>query len=102
MPRSADRNLLRLGVRVGEIAIRDSRLVRIEARLRNGRVRIQDLATGEIEDVHLGELRARSTSSDKAEADSRLETNRSVLDPRRQAASARERTLSTLFEGQGP
>ena len=101
MPKSADRNLLRLSVRAGEIAVRDSRLVRIETRLRNGQVRIQDLATGEYDDVNLAALRARATTSDMAVTNSRLETNRSVWDPRWQAASARERTLSMLFEGQG-
>jgi hypothetical protein len=57
MPRSADRSMLRLSIRAGEIAVRDSRFVRIETRLADGRVRVrvEDLATGEFDEVPIAD-----------------------------------------------
>jgi hypothetical protein len=55
--RNADRSLLRLSIRVGEIAVRDSRLVRIEERLDGDRLKVQDLATGESSEVSISSLR---------------------------------------------
>ena len=51
MPRNADRSLLRLTIQVGEIAVRDSRLVRIDERFDGDRVKVRDLATGESSEV---------------------------------------------------
>jgi hypothetical protein len=66
VPRNADRSLLRLSVRVGEIAVRDSRLVLIEERLDGDRVKVQDLATGESSAVELSSLRGRSAVANGA------------------------------------
>ncbi len=60
MPRNADRSLLRLSIQVGEIAVRDSRLVRIDERLDGDRVKVRDLATGESSEVSLSSLQGRS------------------------------------------
>ncbi len=60
MPRNADRSLLRLSIQVGEIAVRDSRLVQIDERLDGDRVNVRDLATGECAEVSLSSLQGRS------------------------------------------
>ena len=102
MPRNADRSLLRLSVRVGEIAVRDSRLVRIEERLDGDRVKIQDLATGESSAVELSSLRGRSAVANGASIDAHLELARASTDVTWQRATTREQALAALFEGSGP
>jgi hypothetical protein len=63
VPRNADTSLLRLSIRVGEIAIRDSRLVRIEERLEGDRVKVQDLATGESSEVQMTSMRVQNVAN---------------------------------------
>ena len=102
MPRSADRSMLRLSIRPGEIAVRDSRLVRIETRLADGQVRVEDLATGEFDEVPIADLRARSAIANGASIDAHLEASRSSEAVPWQRAAAREEALAALFEGSGP
>jgi hypothetical protein len=99
MPRSADRSMLRLSIRAGEIAVRDSRFVRIETRLADGRVRVEDLATGEFDEVPIADLRARSSTSNGASIDAHLEASRYSEEVPWQRAAAREEALAALFEG---
>jgi putative transposase len=101
MPRSADRSLLRLSIQAGEIAVRDSRLVRIETRLANGQVRVEDLATGDFDEVPIADLRARSSTANGASIDAHLEASRSSEAVPWQRAAAREEALTALFEGSG-
>src|SRR5450759_678600 len=102
MPRSADQSMLRLSIRAGEIAVRDSRLVRIETRLADGQVRVEDLATGQFDEVPIAELRARSSIANGASIDAHLEASRSSDEVPWQRAAAREEALAALFEGSGP
>ncbi len=73
MPRNADRSLLRLSIRVGEIAVRDSRLVRIDERLDGDRVKVRDLATGEPSEGSLSSLQGRSALAAGASIDAHLD-----------------------------
>jgi hypothetical protein len=77
---NADRSLLHLSIRVGEIAVRDSHLVRIQERLDGNRVKVQDLATGESSDVELSSLRGRSAVANGASIDAHLELARASTD----------------------
>jgi Helix-turn-helix domain len=101
VPRSADRSMLRLEIRAGEIAVRDSRLVRIEACLNNGVARVRDLATGEIDEVAIATLRARSSIAHGPEIDAHLEAARSSKAVPWQRAADREQVLAALFDGSG-
>jgi hypothetical protein len=94
--------MLRLSIRAGEIAVRDSRLVRIETRLGDGQVRVEDLATGEFNEVPIADLRARSSTANGASIDAHLEASRSSEAVPWQRAAAREEALAALFEGSGP
>ena len=87
---------------MGEIAVRDSRLVRIEERLDGDRVKIQDLATGESSAVELSSLRGRSAVANGASIDAHLELARASTDVTWQRATTREQALAALFEGSGP
>jgi hypothetical protein len=69
VPKSVHRSLLRLSIRAGEIAVRGSRLVRIETRLADGQVRVEDLATGEFDEVPIADLRARSSTANGVSID---------------------------------
>jgi hypothetical protein len=80
VPKNADRSLLRLSIRVGEIVVRDSRLVRIEERLDGDRVKVCDLATGESSEVSLSNLRGRSAVAEGASIDAHLELTRASTD----------------------
>ena len=53
MPQSAGPTPVRLEIRAGEIAVCGSRLVRIEATTTDGRVRVEDLASGEHREISL-------------------------------------------------
>lgn len=50
----------RMVVAPGEIVLRDTRLVRIEARILKSLACVRDLATGQREDVPLADLRGRA------------------------------------------
>ena len=102
MPKNADRSLLRLSIRVGEIVVRDSRLVRIEERLDGDRVKVCDLATGESSEVSLSNLRGRSAVAEGASIDAHLELTRASTDVAWRRATSREQALGALFEGSGP
>jgi transposase-like protein len=102
MPRTVNRSLLRLSIRAGEIAVRDSRLVRIEACLDGGRVRVRDLATGQFDEAPIGTLQARSSISNGAAIDVHLEASRSTAEIPWSRAAAREKAVTALFEGSGP
>ena len=78
MPKSVDRSLIRLSLQEGEIAVHDSRLVRIEARHASDIVRICDLASGEQLDVSVESLRARSVIAYPASIDTHLESARAA------------------------
>jgi Helix-turn-helix domain len=93
--------MLRLEIRAGEIAVRDSRLVRIEACLNNGVARVRDLATGEIDEVAIATLRARSSIAHGPEIDAHLEAARSSKAVPWQRAADREQVLAALFDGSG-
>jgi len=94
--------MLRLNIRAGEIAVHDSRLVRIEACLDDGRVTVQDLATAEMSDLPLASLQARSSIEIGSPVDGHLEASRSTKDIPWQRASTREQALTALFDGSGP
>jgi putative transposase len=102
VPKNADRSLLRLSIRVGEIVVRDSRLVRIEERLDGDRVKVCDLATGESSEVSLSNLRGRSAVAEGASIDAHLELTRASTDVAWRRATSREQALGALFEGSGP
>jgi len=87
---------------VGEIAVCDSRLVRIDERLDGDRVKVQDLATGESSAVELSSLRGRSAVANGASIDAHLELARASTDVTWQRATTREQALAALFEGSGP
>jgi hypothetical protein len=59
MVASAYESFFRLMIAPGEIVLRHTRLVRIEARLSKSLARVRDLATGVEEDVAPSELRGR-------------------------------------------
>ena len=93
MPRNADRSLLRLTIQVGEIAVRDSRLVRIDERLDGDRVKVRGLATGECSEVPLSSLQGRSALAESASIDAHLEVTRASTDVAwRRARPTRNRT----------
>jgi hypothetical protein len=62
MVASAYESLHKLVIAPGEIVLRHTRLVRIEARLSTSLARVRDLATGLEEDVALAELRGRGAA----------------------------------------
>lgn len=101
MPRSADRSMLRLEIRAGEIAVCDTRLVRIEACLNDGVARVRDLATGEINAVAISALRARASIAHGPQIDAHLEAARSSKAVPWQRAANREQALGALFDGSG-
>lgn len=61
VPKGANRFLLRPRTLAGEVVVRASRLVRIEARLDEGRGGVKALATGETDEASSATLRARSS-----------------------------------------
>jgi hypothetical protein len=76
MVASAHESTHRLVVAPGEIVLRDTRLVRIEARLSKSLARVRDLATGQREDVPLAALRGRAILTDSMQTDQHLESSR--------------------------
>jgi putative transposase len=93
--------MLRLEIRAGEIAVCDTRLVRIEACLKDGAARVRDLATGDINEVAIATLRARASISHGPKIDAHLEAARSSKAAPWQRAADRERALGALFDGSG-
>jgi putative transposase len=93
--------MLRLSIRAGEIAVHDSRLVRIEARLGDSRVQVQDLATGEMSEAPIANLRSRSSIATDSGIDVHLEIARSSKEISWRRASAREQALRDLFDSPG-
>lgn len=101
MAKSADPSLLRLRIQVGEIAVRDSRLVRIEATLRNGTVRVRDLVSGDVDEVPVGSLHSRAAEAESPLLDSHLEISRSTDRDTWDVAAKREQALHVLLDGDG-
>jgi hypothetical protein len=76
MVASAHESPHRVVIAPGEIVLRDTRLVRIEARLSKSLARVRDLATGQREDVPLASLRGRAILTDSVQTDQHLESSR--------------------------
>ena len=101
MPQSAGSAPVRLEIRVGEVAVCGSRLVRIRAMAADGLVGIEDLITGAHSDVSLADLRSRPTAVIGTQIDVQLEAVRSAPDGLWQRATIRENALTALLEGSG-
>ena len=76
MVASAYQSFFRLVIAPGEIVLRHTRLVRIEARLSKSLARVRDLATGLVEDVALSDLRGGGVLTHAVRADQHLESFR--------------------------
>ena len=61
MPQSAGPTPVRLEIRAGEIAICGSRLVRIKEVAIDGKVEVEDLASGDHREVSLADLSSRQS-----------------------------------------
>jgi putative transposase len=101
MVASAHESPHRLVVAPGEIVLRDTRLVRIEARLSKSLARVRDLATGQREDVPLAALRGRAILADSIQIDRHLETSRGCSVAEEDIAASREQILGELLNGTG-
>jgi hypothetical protein len=101
MVASAYESFHRLVIAPGEIVLRNTRLVRIEARLSKSLARVRDLATGREEEVALAELRGRTALTDAVRADLRLETSRVSSGEAELVATGREQILGELLTGNG-
>ena len=101
MAASACDSFHRLVIAPGEIVLRHTRLVRIEARLSKSLARVRDLATGREEDVSLAELRGRTVLTDAVRADLHLETFRVSSGEAELVATGREQILGELLSGGG-
>lgn len=101
MVASAHESPHRLVVSPGEIVLRDTRLVRIEARLSKSLARVLDLATGQREDVPLATLRGRTILTDSIQTDQHLESSRTCSVDEEDIAVSREQILSELLNGTG-
>jgi hypothetical protein len=98
---SAYESFHRLVIAPGEIVLRQTRLVRIEARLSKSLARVRDLATGLEEDVALAELRGRTVLTDAGRADQHLEAFRISSGEAELVATGREQILGELISGNG-
>jgi putative transposase len=98
---SAYESFFRLVIAPGEIVLRHTRLVRIEARLSKSLARVRDLATGLEEDVALSELRGRAVLTNAHRADQHLETLRISSGEAELVATGREEILAELISGTG-
>jgi hypothetical protein len=101
MVASAHESPHRLVVAPGEIVLRDTRLLRIEARLSKSLARVRDLATGQREDVPLAALRGRAILADSIQIDQHLETSRGCSVAEEDIAASREQILGELLNGTG-
>lgn len=101
MVASAHESPHRLVVAPGEIVLRDTRLVRIEARLSKSLARVLDLATGQREDVPLAALRGRTILTASIQTDQHLESSRTCSLGDEDIAVSREQILSELLDGTG-
>jgi putative transposase len=101
MVASAYESIFRLLIAPGEIVLRHTRLVRIEARLSKSLARVRDLATGLEEDVALSELRGRAVLTNAIRADQHLETFRISSGEAEVVATGREEILAELICGIG-
>ena len=101
MVASAHESPHRLVVAPGEIVLRDTRLVRIEARLSKSLARVLDLATGQREDVPLAALRGRAILTASIQTDQHLESSRTCSLGDEDIAVSREQILSELLDGTG-
>jgi putative transposase len=101
MVASAYESFFRLVIAPGEIVLRHTRLVRIEARLSKSLARVRDLATGLEEDVALSELRGRAVLTHAVRADQHLETLRISSGEAELVATGREEILAELISGIG-
>jgi putative transposase len=101
MVASADESVHRLVIAPGEIVLKHTRLVRIEATLPNSLTRVRDLATGLAEDVALADLRGRTVLTEAIRADQRVEGFRAISDRSELVAISREEILAELLDGVG-
>jgi putative transposase len=101
MVASAHESPHRLVIAPGEIVLRDTRLVRIEARLSKSLARVRDLATGQRDDVPLVALRGRASLTDSIHIDQHLESSRACSVGDEYIAASREKILNELLNGIG-
>lgn len=101
MVASAYESFYRLVIAPGEIVLRHTRLVRIEARLSKSLARVCDLATGLEEEVALSDLRGRAVLTDAVRADQHLESFRISSGEAELVATGREEILAELISGTG-
>jgi transposase len=102
MVASADESLHRLVIAPGEIVLKHTRLVRIEAILSKSFVRVRDLATGLEDDVALADLRGRTGLTEAPRADQRVDAFRTMSDQSELVATGREEILAELLNGVDP
>jgi putative transposase len=102
MPQSAGPTPVRLEIRVGEIAVCGSRLVRIKAVVNDGTVEIEDLASGEHREVSLADLSSRQSGAIGVALDTQDEVGRDASDAVWQNAAGRELALTGLLNHSGP
>ena len=101
MVANAGESFHRLVLAPGEIVLKRTRLVRIEATQPNSLARVRDLATGLEEDVAFADLRGRSVLTEAVRADLQVEAFRTVSDRSELVATCREEILAELLHGVG-
>ena len=97
MPQSAGPTPVRLEIRAGEIAVCGSRLVRIKEVAIDGKVEVEDLASGEHREVTLADLSSRQSGAVGVALDTQAEVGRDASDAVWQSAAAREAALTDLL-----
>ena len=102
MPQSAGPTPVRLEIRAGEIAVCGSRLVRIKEVAIDGRVEVEDLASGEHREVTLADLSSRQSGAVGVALDTQAEVGRDASDAVWQSAAGREAALTNLLNDSGP
>jgi len=102
MPQSSGPTPVRLEIRVGEIAVCGSRLVRIKEVAIDGRVEVEDLASGEHREVTLADLSSRQSGAVGVALDTQAEVGRVASDAVWQSAAGREAALTNLLNDSGP
>lgn len=99
MPSCPGHTLLRFTVQMGEVVLCNSRLVRIESVLDDGKVRILDLGTNLASEVSIADLRAWASIAEGATIDAHLEAARGSGEIPWQHAKVRECAVAELIEG---
>jgi putative transposase len=102
MPQSAGPTPVRLEIRAGEIAVCGSRLVRIKEVAIDGKVEVEDLASGEHREVTLADLSSRQSGAIGVALDTQAEVGRDASDAVWQSAAGREAALTDLLNDRGP